>query len=133
MSQENVDKLMEGFSRFSAGERDFIFDLYDPDVEWRDLDHAPDVPELTRGLAALRVLAEQWDSAFDDFRAEVRECVDVGDRVLCVVRWRGEGKGSGLTTELNRAEVYEFEHGKIVRVTVYPDRTAACKAVGLPE
>jgi ketosteroid isomerase-like protein len=131
MSQENVDKVLAGFAQYNAGEREFLFDLYDPDVEWRDLDHAPDVPELTQGVAALRALAEQWDLAFDDFRAEVLECVDAGDSVLCVTCWRGEGKGSGLTTELHRAEVYEFEHGRITRVTVYPDRAAAFEAVGL--
>jgi ketosteroid isomerase-like protein len=129
----NVAKLLDGFSRYSAGERDFIADLYAADVEWRDLDHAPDVPELTQGIDALRALADQWDAAFDDFRAEVLECVDVGDSVLCVTCWRGEGKGSGMTTELHRAEIYEFEDGRIARVTVYPDRAAAFAAAGLPE
>jgi ketosteroid isomerase-like protein len=38
-----------------------------------------------------------------------------------------------MTTELHRAEVYEFEDGKIVRVTVYPDKEAALDAVGLSE
>jgi ketosteroid isomerase-like protein len=49
--------------------------------------------------------------------------------VLCVTCWRGEGKVSGLTTELHRAEVYEFADGRIVRVTVYPDREAAFGAL----
>ena len=133
MSQENVDKVMRGFSLYNEGNRDVLYDLVDLDVVWRDLGHAPDLPEVTRGIAALRALTEQWDQAFDDFRAEVQECIDVEDSVLCVTCWRGEGKGSGLTMELNRAEVWEFENGKIIRVTVYPDKAAALEAVGLSE
>ena len=133
MSQENVDKVMGGFALYNAGERDFILDLYAPDLEWIDLDHAPDVPERTYGATALLGLAKQWDDAFDDFRAEVEECRDLGNSVLCMTCWRGEGKGSGMTTELHRAEIYEFEDAKIVRVTVYPDRHAAFEAAGLSE
>ena len=133
MSQENVDKVMGGFALYNAGERDFVIDLYAPDIEWIDLDHAPDVPERLHGVTAIRALMEQWDDAFDDFRAEVEECRDLGASVLCVTCWRGEGKGSGMTTELHRAEIYEFEDDRIVRVTVYPDRDAAVDAAGLAE
>ncbi len=133
MSQENVDKVKGGIASYSAGERDFILDLYAPDLEWIDLNHAPDVPERLHGATALLGLTQQWDDAFDDFRAEVKECRDLGDSVLCVTCWRGEGKGSGLTTELHRAEIYELDDGKIVGVTVYPDKEAALEAAGLSE
>ena len=133
MSQENVDKVMRGFSLYNEGDREYFDEFFHPDVVWRDLDHAPDLPEVTRGIAELRALAKQWEQAFDGFRGEVRDCIDVEDSVLCVTCWRGEGKGSGLTMELNRAEVWEFENGKIIRVTVYPDKAAALEAVGLSE
>ena len=133
MSQENVDKVMRGFSSYNAGDRDFLRDLYAEDVEWIDLDHAPDVPERVHGVAALIALAKQWDDAFEDFSAEVKDCRDLGDSVLCVTCWRGEGKGSGMTTDLHRAEIYEFEDSKIARVTVYPDEYEALAAAGLSE
>ena len=132
MSRDNVEKLTSAFALYNSGDRDRVFDFYDPGIEWRDLDHAPDVPELTVGLDGLRALAAQWDAAFDNFRGEFEECVDAGDSVVCMTTWRGEGKGSGLTTELRRAEVYEFEDGLITRVTIHPDRAAAFAAAGLP-
>ncbi len=132
MSHENIERVKGAIALYNSGDREQVWDYWAEDVEWRDLDHAPDVPELTVGIDGLRALAAQWDAAFDNFRAEVVECVDAGNSVVCVTIWRGEGKGSGLTTELHRADVYELEDGLIVRVTVHPDRAAAFAAAGLP-
>jgi len=100
MSQENVEIVIHGFSLYNSGDREAVLDLYDANIEWRDLDHAPDVPERFVGIEGLRELVATWDAAFDDLR---------------------------------RAEVYELEGGKIVRVTIYPDRSAALEVMGRAE
>jgi hypothetical protein len=134
MSQENVEIVRRANRAFNSGDREGALADYHPDVEWRDLDHAPDTPECVRGVAALRGLMDQWDEPFEEFRAEIEEYIDAGDCVVAVTHWRGKGKGSGLIVDQHTADVFEFADGKIVRVTLaYSDKSAALKAVGLGE
>ncbi|GAC1434238.1 MAG: hypothetical protein NVSMB51_00950 [Solirubrobacteraceae bacterium] len=132
MSQENVETLKRTFASFNDRDRDGALAGFHPDVEWRDLDHAPDAPERVRGVAAMGALWDQFEEAFDEFAAETEEYTDVGDCVVCVTHWRAKGKGSGVPIGLRSADVYEFEDGAIIRVTLgYADKQAALEAVGL--
>jgi ketosteroid isomerase-like protein len=134
MSQQNVEVVRRSNAAFNRGDRDEAFADYHPDVELRDLQHAPDAAELVRGIAAVYVIWDQWNAAFHEFTAEIEECVDAGEFVVAVVRWRATGGASGLAVDQRTADLYEFEDGSIVRVTLgYLDKRAALEAVGLAE
>lgn len=130
MSHENIEVARHYNALFNSGDREELFDYLQPDVEWCDLMHAPDAPELVRGVAAVREIVAQWDAAFDEFAAEVGEFIDAGDCVVTVTHWRGNGKSSGLAIDLHVAEVAEFSDGKVARITLgYPSKAAALEAV----
>ena len=132
MSQENVEVVKRSNSAFNSGDRDAAFAEYHPDVEWCDLQHAPDAPESVRGIAAVCAIWDQWDTAFGEFTAEVEEYVDAGEFVVTLTHWHAKGGASGLAIEQRTAELFTFADGQIVRVTLgYPDKGAALKAVGL--
>ncbi len=132
MSRENVELTRRSNAALNRGDREAAFAAFHPDVEWCDLQHAPDAPERLHGLAAVQAYTELWYDAFEDFTAEVEEYIDAGDFVVTVTRWRGTGKESGLAIDLSAAEVTEFADGKVTRITVgYTDKRAALKAVGL--
>jgi uncharacterized protein len=134
VSQENVEILRRSNAALRRGDLTGIYADFDSDVEWRDLQHAPDMPECVHGLESLSGVLQQWLAAFDSFAAEVEEYIDAGDAVVTITRWHGTGKESGLPIDAYTAEVYEFADGRVVRVTAgYPDRAAALKAVGLEE
>jgi ketosteroid isomerase-like protein len=134
MSKENVDKVKRAIAALNARDSDRVLADFHPDVEWRDLMHAPDVPERVRGVAAVRSIMDQWDETFDEFTAEIGEYIDAGDRVVCVTQWHAKGKGSGVVIHLNAADVYEFRDGRIAAVTQgYPDKAAALEAARLSE
>jgi len=134
MSDENVELIKRGNAAFNSGDRDGALAGFHPDVEWRDLDHAPDAPEGVHGVAAVRAILDQWDEAFEEFTAETEEYIAVGNCVVCVTHWCATGKGSGLAVDLRGAEVFEFADGKIIRATLgYPDKEAALRAAGLAE
>jgi ketosteroid isomerase-like protein len=134
MSQENVEVVRRMNAAFNRRDRDALLAYYHPDVELRDLQHAPDSPELLIGIDAIRAYWTQWDDAFDDFTAEIEECLDAGTYVLTATRWSGTGKDSGLEIDLRAVEVFEFADGKIARLTSgYSDKDEALKAVGLAE
>jgi ketosteroid isomerase-like protein len=107
-----------------------VFAYYHPDVEWRDLQHAPDAPERLRGIDAVRAYMDQWEDAFDDFTAEIEEYIDAGECVLTATHWRAKGKDSVLEVDLHTVDVVEFADGRIVRITIgYGDQDEALKAV----
>jgi ketosteroid isomerase-like protein len=54
MSHENVEIVRRGTALLNAGDWETAFALYHPDAEYRDLQHAPDMPEVFHGHAGLR-------------------------------------------------------------------------------
>jgi uncharacterized protein len=129
VSRENVELARQMNAAFNRGDREGAFAPCHPEVAWRDLAHAPDSPETVRGLAQVLAIWDQWQDAFEEFTADVEEYIDAGEAVVTVTHWRGRGKGSGTSVDVRRAEVYEFEHGRVVRVTQgFPGRDAALQA-----
>jgi ketosteroid isomerase-like protein len=132
VSRENVEIVRQMNAAFNRRDGDAALAYYHPDVEMRDLQHAPDAPERLIGIDAMRAYWAQWDAAFDDFAAEVEEYVDAGTYVVTATRWRGRGRDSGLEIDLRATEVFEFADGKIARVTTgYASRAEALEALGL--
>jgi ketosteroid isomerase-like protein len=126
MSERNVETVRRANALGRAGEIDAFFELFDPEIEFRDLNHAPDLPEVVRGIDALRAMAASWTEVYEEFRADVYEYVDADPWVICDAHWYGRGKGSNLEIDLRAADAYEICDGRIVRAVIgYPDvRTA---------
>src|SRR6476660_3238614 len=53
MSEENVEIPGRATVAFNRGDRATAFADYHPEIEYRDLQHAPDSPERLHGRAAL--------------------------------------------------------------------------------
>jgi ketosteroid isomerase-like protein len=134
MSQENVEIVRRGNALFNAGDWDAAFALWHDDVEYRDLQHGPDMPEVVNGHEGLRRVAAMWAEVYDDFGAEVYQYIDADPWVVCDTRWYGRGKGSDVATDVHVADTYEVKDGKIARAIMsYPDVASAIQAVGLQE
>jgi len=72
----------------------------------------------------------QWLDAWDEFRIELVEVVAIDDEhVLVEVAQHGRGRGSGLeVTQRGHAYLVTVRDGVVVRLFLYPDRTAALAA-----
>ena len=69
-----------------------------------------------------------------DFSADVDEYIDAGDVVITSVRWRGEGKESGLSIDNRQYDAFEFRDGKVVKAVLgYRSRAEALEAAGPSE
>jgi ketosteroid isomerase-like protein len=131
MSQENVEIIRRANALLNIGDWDALSELYHADVELRDLQHAPDVPEVLRGHEAMRLVVANWTEVYDEFGAEVYEYIDAHPWVICDTRWYGKGKGSDVRTDVRVADAYEVEDGKIRRaINSYTDVATALDAVG---
>jgi ketosteroid isomerase-like protein len=144
MSQENVELVM-GLQR--APGDDFVRLIRD-DEKWAHLaeEVAPFVharAETTRpglpggktytGLDGFRESWLDWLAPYAEYRTEVEEAIDCGERVLLLQSSSGRLDGSTKEVKLAPAVVYTVHDGKIVRFEPYADRAEALEAVGLRE
>jgi ketosteroid isomerase-like protein len=132
MSKENLDALRRSNESLTDGDVDGALELWDPQVVYHEQPGTPlDTGEVLRGLDQVRASLMAYLAEFPDFHSEIDELVDAGDKVVCVQRWLGTGRGSGLSVEFAEVIVLTFENGKIIEGRVYPDRGSAVEAAGV--
>jgi ketosteroid isomerase-like protein len=144
MSQENVEIVM-GLQR--DPDDDFVQLLRD-DGKWAQLVQAvaafvhvaaetarPGLPggKTYTGLDGFRESWLDWLAPYAEYRTEVEEAIDCGERVVLLQRSSGRLAGSTKEVKLAPAVVYTVRDGKIARFEPYTDRAEALKAVGLRE
>jgi ketosteroid isomerase-like protein len=134
MSQENVETLRRVNDAFNRGDIEAFIALCAEEIEVEDFSNAPDVPRISRGLSEVRGTFEAWMDAFDEFRGNIVEYIDSGDRVACVVDYVGRSRATGLTVNQRVVDIWEFRAGKFFRGSIgHTDRKAALEAAGLSE
>jgi ketosteroid isomerase-like protein len=84
-----------------------------------------------RGREGVAKAIRRWNGTWSDWKMEVAELIDVGDRVLAVVRASGRGKGSGVDVAQQTFWTFGLRDRQIVHETILLDRAEALKAVGL--
>jgi len=131
MSERNVELVRRANALGNAPDWEGLLALVHPEIEWRDQMHAPDVPEVLHGIVEVRGLVSQWDEVYEALTAEVLEYIDADPWVICVTRWHGEGKGSGMPLELRSFDAYEVDGERIVRsFGGYSDLASVRAAIG---
>jgi ketosteroid isomerase-like protein len=84
------------------------------------------------GLDAAAKGWREWLSGWDGYRAHAHEYRDLdADRVLVLGRMNGRGRISGIRSETETANVFHVRGGRVVRLTLYRDRTRAFADLGL--
>ena len=131
MSQENVEIAVKQFEGTNA--RDFagVLDTWAEDVT---LTLHGVIGDPVTGKAAVAEWFGDWFRQFGrDYRFDIDELLDAGDRVFVLATHHGRGRHSGATVVQRTAFVYTLSKGKVGRVEVWTDREAALEAVRLRE
>jgi ketosteroid isomerase-like protein len=134
MSQENVEKVREGYEAFARGDLAFVFGLLDDEVEWY-----PAIAPLlgvgpVRGKQALeKFLTVDLPEGFADFASTAVAAEDLGDAVLVQTHYSGRGRASGAPVMLESFSLFRFRDDKIVGFRDYETRAEALEAAGLSE
>jgi ketosteroid isomerase-like protein len=75
-----------------------------------------------------------WFRTFDrDYRFEVDEARDLGDRVLTVATHHGRGRASGAPVRQQMGYLYTVREGKVSMVEIWTEQAQAFEAAGLRE
>jgi ketosteroid isomerase-like protein len=131
MSKENVELALRAHDAMNRRDLDGFLAVMDDDVEAR--------PRLTaveghyRGHEAIRRWWENTMDAFPDYRSEVDEVRDLGDKTIVHFRITGHGAGSDAPFEQDSWQCLEWRGGKLVRWLTFRTEADALRAAGLSE
>ena len=130
MSQENVERVREGFAAFARGDLEAMLALLCDDVEWNPA-FGPllGVETITGKEGVKRFLTEELFDGFDAFRAEPLSMEDRGEAVLVATRYAGRGERSGLEIDGVYSGVYWLRDGLAYRFRDYATRQEALDAI----
>ena len=131
MSQENVEIARAAIEAWSAGDMEALRALYHPDIIVRTVEGWPEPGPYVGRDAVIREWKRQRE-AFDANALEiVGDYIDVGDRVVVRVIWRGAGAGPEADIEVT--SLLTVRDGMVLATELFWDHAEALKAVGLEE
>jgi len=86
---------------------------------------------MGRGTPGFTEVWTEWTSAFENFRIDVEENIERGEKVLMLVTLNGRSKTGQVEVSQPAAAVWTVRLGRLARVEFHLDRERALKAVGV--
>jgi ketosteroid isomerase-like protein len=115
MESQNVQVVRRLERLFNDRDLGAYMELYDPSVEWQVSDEDPDAT-VHRGREQVRAYLEGWIDAFGDLRIHIEDLSEAGDTVQVVLRFTGQGTGSGAPLEERFGFVFHLHDGRVTKV-----------------
>jgi ketosteroid isomerase-like protein len=131
MSEENVEIVRRMYDAYQRGDNETALAAFHPEVEF-DASIRPE-GGIYQGPAGIAEAMRTWAGTWDDFRIDVEEIIDAGDRILAAERQTGRGKGSGLPLDQHTYSIFSIRDGKIVHLLWLDSRERAWSAAGLSD
>jgi ketosteroid isomerase-like protein len=128
MSQENVEIVRRFTEAYRSGDFDAAVENLAPEIHYEVGQELP-----ARQPDAVLGVWERWEREWETLEILPDEYIDVGDRVVVGIRYRGRGRGSGVEVDDHLFEVHTLRAGKIIRKVEFKRRSEALEAAGLPE
>jgi ketosteroid isomerase-like protein len=131
MSRENTEivrGMLEPFDGldavaidWSATEvREALGSAYSDDLELRPLAMGrTGLDEVYRGVEGLAEYFRVWLEPFREYRLELLDYIDDGERVLVPMRGQGVGSASGVPVTIELTTAYELRDGRIRRIVQF--------------
>jgi len=132
MSPENVEIIRVLSEAFSRDDPEAALAWLAQDVEWHDLPDQPDA-EVHHGHQAFLAAFEQFFAELEDYKVNIDETIDRGERIVVCARIIGRGRGSGARFEQRIFGVLTVRNRLVVRAAWFRTREEALAALGLTE
>ncbi len=133
MSQENVEIVRRTLEAY-IGDREAFFDFMAEDIEIRpDVSRWPGAKPF-RGREEYRRFNADIDQDWEGgARAEIKEVLPAGDRVVARLDWGGTGRTSGIDLRSSLSVIFTVRDGQISKIEFFFDHAEALEAAGLSE
>jgi ketosteroid isomerase-like protein len=132
VTSENARVIHEFVEAFNRRDFDWLVSTLDPNVELHEWPAAPGA-RTYHGHEGARQAVDSWFEAWEWMRAEVKDIIELDDRVLVMAHQRAKGKGSAIEVEVDTFNVYTFRDGKVIRIELFTERDPALAAAGLTQ
>jgi hypothetical protein len=129
MASGNADLIRPIYEQWGRGNWRPRFDVYHPHMEWGWSDEFPGLAGVYDDRRDPNPRLRSWLSAWEHWRVEVDEYLELGDHVVVLAGYHGRGKGSGVEVHQQGAHVFELRDGKVVRLEIFADREKAIESV----
>ena len=131
MSEENVDVVRDMLAAFNREDMAAFREVFDSHVIMRMAEGWPEPGPFMGRDAVLREIDQLRDTWDADAMRPAGDFIDVGDRVVVRLVWRGVGRGP--QTDMAFSGLYTLRNGKVIAIDQFWDHGEALKAVGLEE
>jgi ketosteroid isomerase-like protein len=130
VSEENIETLRRAWESFTTRDPSGL-DYLDPDVVFEvGAEFLPD-GGVFHGHDGFREVVGRWAGAWDAFRNEAVEFIDLGrDEAIVVSETAVRSKDTALEFEWEIAYLYKLRDGKIVHIRQARDRAQALRLAG---
>jgi uncharacterized protein len=117
MPESNVEIVRRAYEAWNRGDFEAAAELLDSEIEWQMPSNIPDAGTY-RGPEEVRRRLEEFLEVWDEFKVNVEELIDEGDRVIALIRYGGLGSGSGIDVQGASVDthVWTLRDGKAVRL-----------------
>jgi ketosteroid isomerase-like protein len=135
MSAENVEAIRRVYVSMARGDFWAAGEVFDPEIVW---EWSPSLAGLTgtasyHGVDGVEAATRDFFKAWDWYRQDAEELIEVGDDVLVLTRIVARMKGSDREIESRGAERWTFRAGKVIRHTSYDTPADGLAAAGLAD
>jgi ketosteroid isomerase-like protein len=133
MSLENVEIVRRSTDAFNRGDFDGMVENWAPDavVDWsrsRGVEAG-----VYRGHDEIRAFAQRFLAAWDEFRLEIDDPVEIEDDLLLTENLAHLRGRDGIEVQARSAWLIRFRDGKQSSLTLYQTKQEALEAAGLSE
>jgi ketosteroid isomerase-like protein len=132
MSAQNVEIVKAIHDALNDGDPEAALEHIDRETVFLGSGDISAGEEGWRGREGVRDGMAEYLKAWDDYRLEVHDVIDCGDRVLVEAREHGRGRGSGVEISDWLYLLWTIRDDKATRLKTYRERDEARDAAGLP-
>jgi ketosteroid isomerase-like protein len=125
--------LGEVYEHWGRGDWSPRFAFYADDMEWGWSYEFPDLNGVFRDTRTPNPRLLTWLCEWERWTCQVESYLQSGEDIVALTRYRGVGKGSGATVEVEGAHVWRIRDGRVIRLEIFASRRAALASVGLAE
>jgi ketosteroid isomerase-like protein len=123
--QSNADIVREAFEAADRRDKQTLFRLLSPTVEWHMAGLFPDQPPVRAGREGIWTYALMLFEQIEGLERELSEVEDVGDQVVARYHVRGKTRENGAPLDFEFTMVARVKDGKIVSGRNYEDHDEA--------
>lgn len=127
MASADADRLRRAYASFNQGDG-FDWAMMDPSIR-HDQSEGLFLDGVFYGREGVRAALEEIESDWEDLTLTIDDAIELGDRVLLLLRVRARVRDSAAELDAQVAHVWQFRGGRAVRWDAYADHASALRAL----